>query len=69
MIDCLPDVIVTSLEEDEPELEGRITRSRARELAKEAHALITMKDINPEGAEAEIFNITTLICEEPGGNH
>ena len=63
------DVIVTSLEEAEPEPLGRITRSRARELAKEAHTLITMEGINPNEAEPEIFNLTTLTSEEPSDNH
>src|SRR5690606_13907360 len=45
------DMILTSLEEAEPEVEERSTRSRARELAKEAYALITVEETKSEGVE------------------
>src|SRR5690606_32012530 len=63
------EMILTSLEEAKPEVEERSTRSRARELAKEAYALITVEETKSEGVEADIFTISTLKLEEPCDNH
>jgi len=58
-------VIVANQDKAEPEIERMVTRSRARELAKEAHTLIAVGVIKQEEAEADIFNISTLKLEEP----
>uniref|UniRef100_A0A1J3GMN0 Uncharacterized protein n=1 Tax=Noccaea caerulescens TaxID=107243 RepID=A0A1J3GMN0_NOCCA len=55
------DMIVASKEqeaEDEPEVVGRITRSSAREMAKEARSLIAEGSLNLP--MIQVFNIVTL---------
>ena len=52
------DVIVSSTTAKEPELVGPITRSRAKELAKEAHSLIAEGSFSPP--TMQVFNIYTL---------
>ena len=48
-----------------PEVEGRITRSRAKEMAKEAHSLIAGVD---ELAAAQVFNIS-ILKTSPGNDN
>jgi hypothetical protein len=59
-------VIVSNTEAKEPELVGPITRSRAKELAKEAHSLIAEGSFSPPAMQ--IFNIYTLEAS-PGNDN
>lgn len=55
------DMIVDSKEPEAevvPEMEGRITRSRAKEMAKEAHSLIAEGALN--FPMIQVFNIATM---------